>query len=100
MYLWNVLAKTKLHLREAMFIAIIFQKKTKLGEGERVEGMKFLGIYPISGFERPFALFNGIHSNGASWTLTLMTLNKLVIFTVIPTDMCRANIPHTSLVAY
>ena len=42
--------------------ANIFQKKTKLGEGERVEGMKFLGIYLISGFEQPFALFNGIHS--------------------------------------
>ena len=29
-------------------------------EGDREQGMKFLGIYPISGSERPFALFNGL----------------------------------------
>ena len=49
------------HLFETwcLLTANIFQKKTKLGEGERVEGMEFLGIYQILGFDRPFALFNG-----------------------------------------
>ena len=37
------------------------EKKTKQGEGERAEDMKFPGIYPILGSERPFALFNGVH---------------------------------------
>ena len=54
--------------------------------------MKFLGIYPILGFEQHLLFLMALTANGASWTLALMTLNKLVIFSVIPTDMCRANI--------
>ena len=37
------------------------EKKKKQGEGERVEDMKFPGIYLISESERPFAFFNGVH---------------------------------------
>ena len=44
-----------------LIISNYIPEKNQTG-GERVEGMKFLRIYPISGFERPFALFNGIHS--------------------------------------
>ena len=41
---------------------MVFQKKTKQRERERVEDMKFPGIYPISESERSFTFFNGAHS--------------------------------------
>ena len=79
----------------AYYKQLYSRKKNKLGEGERVEGMKFLGIYLISGSEQPFALFNVIHSKWCKLDFDTNDAQQIGHFHCdSPTDMCRANIPH------